>query len=283
MAVRPPSTRPPSLLPSAADHSDDEPELEGWSVTVGIVGHESLADLVAAALGHHDLAVGGGGEVPTESLDWVVAEGAKALCELVRAGIDAPVLVVESGSGNGTPGGDDEIGEWIDGAIPTVSRAEIGGAVERADAGDLSVISQSSLDITVDGAEVGRAMFDVALVSDQPARICEYSIRTAHERIGSVRADGIVVATPAGSYGYASAAGGPILETGTDVVAVVPIAAFVTDADHWVLDADGVGLGVERDEPVAVVADGEPVESIGHGEKVELALGEPVRLFEWSD
>ena len=253
-------------------------------MTVGIVGRESLADLVAAALEHHDLVVGDADEVTTASPDWIVAEGAGALCELVRARVDAPVLATEPSSGSETElvGGGDEPDEWTRQAIPTVPRAEIGAAVEAADAGELPAVSRTPLVVAVDDTELGRALFDVVLVTDEPATICEYSIRTANERVASVRADGVVVATPAGSYGYASAAGGPILETGTGVVTVVPIAAFVTDADHWVLDADGVELGVEREQPVAVVADGEHVESIGHGDEVELTPGEPVRLFEWS-
>ena len=242
-------------------------------MTVGIVGGESLADLVAAALGGPDLAVGGAGEVTAAAPDWIVAEGTNSLRELVRSGVDAPVLVVET---------DSRPGEWPSQAIPTVPRAELGVAIEAADAGEIPEVAQMPIVVAVDGTEAGRALFDVTLVTDEPARICEYSIRTAHEPVGSVRADGVVVATPAGSYGYASAAGGPILEAGTGVLAVVPIAAFVTDADHWVLDADGVKLGVEREETIAVVADGDPVDAIGHGDGVELTPGELVRLFEWS-
>ena len=242
-------------------------------MTVGIVGSESLADLVAAALGRPDLAVGEAGEVTAERPDWIVAEGTGALRELVRSGVDAPVLVIESNT---------RADEWPSQAIPTVPRADLGAAIEAASAGELPETARTPIVVAVDGSEAGRALFDVTLVTDEPARICEYSVRTGHEAVGSVRADGIVVATPAGSYGYASAAGGPILESGTGVVAVVPIAAFVTDADHWVLDADDVELGVEREETIAVVADGDPIESIERGDGVELTPGESVWLFEWS-
>lgn len=252
-------------------------------MTVGIVGRESLADLVAAALGHHDIAVGGADDVTAERPDWIVAEGLGELRNLVRSGVDAPVLVVEPGSGreNGAGDGGDEFDEWPGQAIPTVPRAEIGAAVERTDADDLPEVTRTPLAVAVDGAEVGRALFDVALVPDEPATICEYSVGTARERVASVRADGVVVATPAGSYGYASAAGGPILETGTGVVAVVPVAAFVTDADDWVLDADGARLDVEREETVAVVADGYLVEYVGADEGVEFATAEDVQLYDW--
>jgi NAD+ kinase len=92
----------------------------------------------------------------------------------------------------------------------------------------------------------GNAVFDVMLVTDEPARISEYSI-TGDTQIQRFRADGVVVSTPAGSHGYSNTAGGPVLATRAEVVSVVPIAAFTTRTDTWVLDPP-IRLGIERDE-----------------------------------
>jgi NAD+ kinase len=74
--------------------------------------------------------------------------------------------------------------------------------------------------------------------------------------VASVRADGVVVATPVGSDGYAAAAGGPVLDAGTGV-AVVPIAPFSTAATTHVADpGDGLAVSVERRGEVAVYLDG---------------------------
>jgi NAD+ kinase len=66
----------------------------------------------------------------------------------------------------------------------------------------------------------------------------------------------VVVATPAGSVGYAADAGGPALYPGTGALGVVPVAPFVTDAHHWVVRDDRVAVTVEREEPTALVVDG---------------------------
>jgi len=90
------------------------------------------------------------------------------------------------------------------------------------------------------------AVFDVMLVTSEPARISEYSIG-ANGQIERFRADGVVVSTPIGSHGYSNTAGGPILATRTETISVVPIAAFTTRADTWVHDPP-VRIGIERDE-----------------------------------
>lgn len=107
-------------------------------------------------------------------------------------------------------------------------------------------------------ANRGHALVDVALLTAEPARISEYTVIAGTDsEIMSVRADGVVVATPAGSHGYAHAAGGPRLGTETGVGAVVPIAPFSTDADHWVVSLSELQLTVDRDETsVELLLDG---------------------------
>ncbi|WP_144919818.1 NAD(+)/NADH kinase [Halorubrum salsamenti] len=112
--------------------------------------------------------------------------------------------------------------------------------------------------LAVDGGGVTsvRAAFDVALVTDEPARISEFAVEFSRGRDESVRADGVVVATPLGSDGYANAAGGPLVEPDGGL-SVAPIAPFSTRTDAWVA-ADRVRLTVEREgEPIALVVDGE--------------------------
>jgi len=101
-----------------------------------------------------------------------------------------------------------------------------------------------------------RAAFDVTVVTDEPARISEFAVEFPRGQTESVRADGIVVATPLGSDGYANAAGGPLVEPGGGL-SVTPIAPFSTHTDTWIA-AKQVRLTVEREaEPIALVVDGE--------------------------
>ncbi|EMA62555.1 NAD(+)/NADH kinase [Halorubrum lipolyticum] len=111
--------------------------------------------------------------------------------------------------------------------------------------------------LAVDGGTgaPARAAFDVTLITDEPARISEFGVGFSRDRTESVRADGVVVATPLGSDGYANAAGGPLVEPGGGL-SVTPIAPFSVRTGAWVA-ADRVRLTVEREsEPIALVVDG---------------------------
>ncbi|MFW6318089.1 MAG: ATP-NAD kinase, partial [Halorubrum sp.] len=111
------------------------------------------------------------------------------------------------------------------------------------------------LSVDAEGGETRRAAFDVALVTAEPARISEFEVDFVEGPNESFRADGVVVATPLGSDGYANAAGGPIVEPGAGL-AVAPIAPFSTGTDARIV-ADRLSLSVEREtESVALVIDG---------------------------
>ncbi|ELY99669.1 ATP-NAD/AcoX kinase [Natrialba chahannaoensis JCM 10990] len=101
-----------------------------------------------------------------------------------------------------------------------------------------------------------RALLDLTLTAAEPAAISEFSVRSRGESVGSVRADGIVVATALGTHGYTDALESPRLSPAVDAVAVVPISPFSTSSRQWVLPPDEVVLTVDRDEqPVALIAD----------------------------
>jgi NAD+ kinase len=187
----------------------------------------------------------------------VVAVCEGALVDLVVAGIEAPVLPVS-----------------VDGSVQPVPEWAVEPAVASVLAGEVDVVDYPLL--AAEGANRTdgpvRALFDLALVTAEPARISEYTVSSSGERVARFRADGVVVATAAGSTGYARAAGGPVLAPGPDVVAVLPVSPFATDADHWVLPADRVGLVVERDEtPVRLVADGRDVGAVEPGDHLRVS------------
>ncbi|NGM69961.1 NAD(+)/NADH kinase [Natronolimnobius sp. AArcel1] len=177
-------------------------------------------------------------------LDLVIADGESTLSAVARAGLEVPVL----------PVGD------VDG-IDTVAREDVSRALPTIFDGDAREQSQPVLSAAIvdgDGNAVGteRALFDVTLVTDEPARISEFAVRSRGDTVASFRADGVVVSTPAGTHGYASTLEAPQLSAAIDALAVTPIAPFVTKTSRWVLPDDGVRLTVERDEgPIQVVAD----------------------------
>ena len=224
-------------------------------VPIGVVGGDgTVVDAVAAAGG--DPMAGGAAAVVAAEPRAVVAVGEPALVDLVAAGVDVPVLPVS-----------------VDDGLRPVSRSAVESAVTSVLAGEFGTAARPLLSVTSEAdGERARALFDLALVTGESARISEFTVLSGDDPVATFRADGVVVATPVGSTGYARAAEGPVVAPGTGVAAVVPISPFVTDADHWVLPADEIGLLVERDEtPVRLVADGRDVGTVDPGRRLSVS------------
>ncbi len=185
----------------------------------------------------------------------LVAVGEPALLAAVRAEATVPVLPVDAGRG-----------------VRSVPSTRLAAAVRTVLDGESHRRRRPVLGVTVDGDDRYRALFDVTLVTDEPARISEFGVRSRDRRVAQFRADGVVVATPAGSHGYADAAGGPLLSPAVDGVAVVPISPFVTQTRRWVLPDDDLRLSVEREEgPVALCIDDDAVATITPDSTVAIA------------
>lgn len=178
--------------------------------------------------------------------DLLVAAGDPAVFSVARAAPDPPILAVDAARG-----------------FRSVSRDSVDAALEHALEGSLDVQAHPVLRVDHDGQHVAAAVADVSLLTAGVAHISEYAVEATGTRVGQFRADGVVVATPAGSPGYARRVGCPVVTPGTGVGAVAPIAPFATDPDNWILPLDALRLTVERDEtPVALVADDREVASV---------------------
>ena len=180
----------------------------------------------------------------------IVAPGDAVLERLASAEPDAPVLPIALDPGIQSVGADD-----LDAALEAVCRNVTDGT--------LALARHPLVDVQVDGTTVGRALRDVTVLTAEPARISEFAVECdATGQVDEIRADGVVVATPAGSHGYAAAADGPVLAPGTGI-AVVPIAPFRTERTRWIVPPDGLSITVRRDEtPVTVEADGRAIREI---------------------
>lgn len=223
---------------------------------VGVVGDPGLATAVEAAGG--DPVVGDPGDLDDARV--LVAAGESALVDAARSGFEGPVLPVDAGAG-----------------VRSVVGTDVETALARVLAEEHDVARHPV--VSAEGAFTDvAALFDVALMAAEPARISEFSVRCRGESVARFRADGVVASTPAGSVGYNRAADGPVVAPETDAVAVVPIAPFATDADRWVLPIEEVTLSVERDEtPVELLADGRPELTVAAGEPVSLSRAGDLR------
>ncbi|KTG09792.1 hypothetical protein AUR64_09160 [Haloprofundus marisrubri] len=191
---------------------------------------------------------------------FVVAVGERAVADAVREHPQCPILPVGVGGRHSVPlsGLDDAFATLAEGSRRTADHPLFG--------------------VSVGGDHVADAVFDATLVTNEPARISEYAVKSGGDSLDAFRADGVVVATPLGSSGYARAAGGPIVTPGAGV-AVVPISPFSTRWDTWVV-ADDVTLSVERDEgAVSLVVDGDRTTAVDPHVPVRVERRETVRLL----
>jgi NAD+ kinase len=194
--------------------------------------------------------------------DSVVAVGEPAVLAVARATPAVPVLPVAAGRG-----------------VRSVPRADVPGAVAALLDGEVTTETHPVVGTRVADRTTARALQDVMLVSAEPAQISEYTVRADGERVARFRADGVVVATPAGSPGYARATGGPVVPPEAGVVAVVPVSPFSTDVDHWVVELTDVRLSVERDETdILLVADDRVVGPVDRDDPVRLGPAGRVEL-----
>ncbi|WP_436923784.1 ATP-NAD kinase [Halosimplex amylolyticum] len=223
---------------------------------VGVVGADTDRAVAAVEAAGGTAVVGAARDVVDDS-QALVAVGEPALLAVARATPSVPVLPVAAGRG-----------------VRSVPLDAVDEAVAALLANDFDSSPHPVLDVRAGDGTRARALLDVMLVSAEPAQISEYAVESGDHRVSRFRADGVVLATPAGSSGYASAAGGPVLGPGPDAAAVVPVAPFETDTDHWVVPTADLRVSVERDETaVHLLADDRVVGEVGPAEPVRVTPG----------
>jgi NAD+ kinase len=115
-----------------------------------------------------------------------------------------------------------------------------------------------------------RAAFnDVAIHRKVGGRVAEIAYGLEGEVLGSVRCDGLVVATPAGSTGYNLANGGPVMAWGVEGFVVSFIAPHSLTARALVVAPDDrLTIHNRSRDPLDITVDGRPVGEIPPNETI---------------
>jgi NAD+ kinase len=173
------------------------------------------------------------------------------------AGTSVPVFAVNYG----------EVG-FLATIDPDEDGGDLGEAFERALAGDFEVLTLPALALeTPEGPQA--AINDVSIHRRAGERVAQLAYAIDGEEAGSVRCDGLVLATPAGSTGYNLANGGPVLAWGVEGFVVSFIAPHSLTARALVV-APGDTLTVHNHsaEAVDVSIDGRPAGELGPGDAI---------------
>ncbi|HET9094449.1 MAG TPA: NAD(+)/NADH kinase [Solirubrobacteraceae bacterium] len=156
------------------------------------------------------------------------------------------------------------------GFLATVEREDARAAFECAFAREFDVLALPGIEVRSGGHD-WVAINDVSVERQHGQRVATLAYAVGADEIGSVRCDGLVVATPAGSTGYNLANGGPVMAWGVEGMVVSFIAPHSLTARALVV-APGDTLAIENgsdDEPVDIVVDGRPVAILPAGGRLQ--------------
>jgi NAD+ kinase len=206
----------------------------------------------------------------------------------VVLGGDGTILgALQRYSGTGVPVFAVNFGEI--GFLATVEPEEIEDGIARALDGDFELRRLPGVVLDVPGGEVADASMgqaetvgadlgsgrrtafnDVAIHRKVGERIAQIAYALDGEEVGSVRCDGLVVATPAGSTGYNLANGGPVMAWGVEGFVVSFIAPHSLAARTLVVaPRDRLTIHNRSREPLDVAVDGRPATEIPAGGSID--------------
>jgi NAD+ kinase len=148
------------------------------------------------------------------------------------------------------------------GFLATVEPVDIESGIARALGGEFELLHLPGIVLELDGRRQ-TAINDVAIHRKVGERVAELAYALDGEVAGSVRCDGLVVATPAGSTGYNLANGGPVMAWGVEGFVVSFISPHSMSARALVAaPTDRLTIFNRSREPLDVAVDGRPVGEI---------------------
>jgi NAD+ kinase len=159
------------------------------------------------------------------------------------------------------------------GFLATVEPQNIEDGIRRALTGDFELLRLPGivLGASEDGSHVAgqTAINDIAIHRKVGERVAELAYALDGEEAGSVRCDGLVVATPAGSTGYNLANGGPVMAWGVAGFVVSFIAPHSMSARALVAAPDDhLRIYNRSDQPLDLAVDGRPAGEIPAGGEI---------------
>lgn len=203
-----------------------------------------------------------GGPAVEESLCIVLGGDGTILRALRRyAGTEVPVFAINFG----------EIG-----FLATIEPEELDNGLRRAFSGDFELLRLPAIVLETPSGEQ-TAINDVAIHRRVGERVAELAYELGGQEVGSVRCDGLVIATPAGSTGYNLANGGPVMAWGVEGYVVSFIAPHSLTARALVVAPDDqITIHNRSREPLDVAVDGRPACELPAGGSIRARFVDPI-------
>lgn len=119
------------------------------------------------------------------------------------------------------------------------------------------------------------ALNDLVINNLEYSRTVQLEVTVDGEMLHNYQADGIIVATPTGSTGYAFSAGGPLVAPGTDVLLLVPICPHSFFSRPLVIGPNSrVEICCHGSERGLLTADGQGCCALQAGDRLQIGAAE---------
>ena len=165
------------------------------------------------------------------------------------------------------------------GFLATIEPDELDAGIRRAFEGRFELLELPAILLDAPhGTE--RAINDIAIHRKIGERVAELAYVLDGQEVGSVRCDGLVVATPAGSTGYNLANGGPVMAWGVEGFVVSFIAPHSLTARTLVAaPRDLLTIHNRSRAALDVSVDGRPVCELAPGETIDARFADDVGVI----
>jgi len=125
----------------------------------------------------------------------------------------------------------------------------------------------------------GVAINDVVIQRGANPRMVTFSMTIRDQFVFRMRADGLVLATPAGSTAYALSAGGAIIHPEVEAISVVPICPHTLSNRPIVVPASDRIIVTVNDCPAVLVIDGKNLHDLQDEDTIVLQRGDSFTLL----
>ncbi len=239
------------------------------AVTLALKLENWLSDQGVTVLCEEDLAGKMGvpgkpsAEIPPNCDMLIVLGGDGTLISVARAvgSLETPILGVNLGSL---------------GFLTEITTDELFPVLEQILAGNYQMSERLMLNVLVtrDGKLVEKHLVlnDVVINKGALARIIDMKVWVNDSYLTTFKADGLIISSPTGSTAYNMAAGGPIINPGSECLVITPICPHMLTNRPMIVSADS-SIRVEvmfQDENVFLTADGQVGTSLQAGDIVEV-------------
>ena len=169
------------------------------------------------------------------------------------------------------------------GFLADITPEEATGVIEDALVG-FETESKARLAIGIDEEQLPYAMNEAVVLTSRPAKILRFTILIDGSELETLRADGVVFATPTGSTAYAMSAGGPIVDPRVDATIIVPLAPYKLAARPSVVPAESeILLKLHEAKEATIVIDGQYNREVSRDEVITITRSNMPALFVKTD